>query len=378
MRFRLDPPSGHADSYLDIRFIVDFDRSDKAEVTLYNNTLNQPLEVLAVSHGFILDGKIATIRNGTSIEGFINIFNRDKMNSALKNYTSIDVRCELKLFNKDELTEHMFVETFYNESKSLDASVLPFDIVLHNPEIDLATNQPLRLSFVSSQERFYELCLMDEQENRICTFDVVAKQGKTDFVLPSEIIFSDLGVSSLAKPRTTFDLFWTKFEGVDYSKFANRKRIRIPDCRITIIGTSMMPRPQQRMGPIEELPSNFVLSDRYFVHTYRDFSGFGAKNFDSLRMKRLTFLHYEALDMNQNNMIPTNAEGNIINILSEDRMMQHRGRIKTFGVSKQKNFLSMFTPVFAKHGTGSTRITSPQKQPQTQPGGCAGCGRKTK
>lgn len=382
MKFRLDPPSGHADSYLDIRFFVDFNRCEKAEVRLFNDSIEQPLEILAVSKGYIVDGKVATIRNAADIDGFISLFNRDKMNSALNEYTCVNIRCELSLFNKDEVEKFTFTETFYNESKSLDAAVLPFDIEVHNPEIKVDKNEPLRMSIISTENRFYELSIRNEQGTRYCTFDVFAKKGKTDFILPCEVLFSDLDIPSTQRQKNHFGLFWSKFEGVDYSKFVNRKRIRVPNCRITILGDKIMPQPQTRIDPVGgQLSADFVLSDRYLVHTHKDYSGFGAKSFDSIRMKRLTFFHHEALDMNNPQINPHDdiKSSKLQNILSQGDAIE-RPKIKSFGISKQKKFLTTFSPVFAKRATtrpvGATTTKTPTEAPKKKTGGCAGCGRK--
>lgn len=366
MKFKLDPPSGHADSYLDIRFDVSFDSAEKAEVKLFNETTSTPLEILAVSRGFIVEDKIATIKNSSSIEGFINIFNKDKMNSGLNDYTSIDIKCELTTYRGSDVITETMVETFYNESKSLDSTVLPFDLHIHNPELNVSSNEPLKMSIISTENRFYELSIMNEQGTKYCSFEVLARKGKTDFALPVEVIFDDLELNhGTKKEYRTFNLFWSKFEGLDYSKLVNRKSIRIPDSQISIIGSSLMPKPQKRLGPVGELSSDFVLSDRYFVHTHKNFSGFGSKKLNPLRMKWLTMFLHESIDMNL-------QEKPAKKVISAPNINEPKERIKTFG--SKKNFLNSFVPIFSKMNSDHRPALAPA-QPAPS-GGCSGCQRK--
>ena len=379
MKFTLDPPSGYADSYLDVKFVIEFDHADKVEVCLFNETVKQPIEILAVTHGYISDGTIAIIKHASEIEGFINIFNRDKMNSSLKNYTSIEISCKLKIYHGEQVNDYEIRRTFYNESKSLDSEVIPFDLQIHNSEINLSQNESLKLSMISSEDRLYELILKNEQGNRKCIFEVFAKKGRTDISVPSEILFSDLDISSIKRDRSCFDLYWTKFEGVDYSKFMNRKLIKILDGRICLLGKKMLPKPQTRLGPVNELSSDFVLSDRYFVHTYKDFSGFGSKSFDSVRMKRLTFFYYETLDLSSKKVTPGKNDSRIQNILSQNRVKKINdsdSKITNLGFSNQKQFLSTFSPVFSQSPKHQNSNLKYAKKHNVKSGGCAGCGRK--
>jgi hypothetical protein len=191
LKFILDPPSGHAESYLDVRFVASFEKVDKAEVRIFNQLANQPLEILAVSYGYIVDEKVAVIKNAASIEGFINIFNRDKMNSAFTQHVSIDIRCEVTLYKGNTKEVEESTVTFYNESKSLDCEVIPFDVQINNPEIDLSRNEPLRLTFVCDSAKHFEMSIRPTQGERACVFEVDTRPGHTNISVPSEMIAFD-------------------------------------------------------------------------------------------------------------------------------------------------------------------------------------------
>ncbi len=373
MKFKLDPPSGHAESYLDVRFLAEFEKADRAEIRIFNDSVKQPLEILAVTYGFITNETTAVIKNSSSIEGFINIFNRDKMNKGFTTYTSVDIRSEMTLYRGDtkEVVEN--ITTFYNESKSLDSEVIPFDVHVNNSEIHLGQNEPLKLSLVCDSDKQFELSVRHDLGNQVCVFEVYAKKGRTDVSLPCEVLFADLGLKELGKNRRTFDLCWTKFEGLDYSKVMNRKNIKIPNISITLVGERMMPQPQGRLGPLEPLSEDFVLSDRYFVHTHKDFSGFGAKLFNTIKMKRLTFFMHEAQDMTDFDR--SEFVTPVGNILAQEKL-RPAYQINALGVSKQKKFLENFSPVFRKQ-TKAPSIDV-QEQQTAKAGGCAGCGRKRK
>ena len=78
MRFSLNPPCGYSGTYLDIQFNVEFDQSDKAEIRLINKTSGDNLDILAVSKGYIRNEKIAIIDNSYAMDGYFNLFNKDK------------------------------------------------------------------------------------------------------------------------------------------------------------------------------------------------------------------------------------------------------------------------------------------------------------
>ena len=98
MKLILDPPSGHSDSYLDVSFKVETDMSDKIEIQFFNITANEPLEILSVTQGYIFEEYTVITKNTNVVEGFINIFNKDKMNEKLKDYIRVEIKCITKMF----------------------------------------------------------------------------------------------------------------------------------------------------------------------------------------------------------------------------------------------------------------------------------------
>jgi hypothetical protein len=355
--------------------VVEFEKADKVEIRLFNEEANQPLEILAVSYGFIVDETIAVIKNSSSVEGFINIFNRDKMNSAFAQHSSINVRCEATIYRNEKKEIIESVVTFYNESKSLDWEVIPFDIQVNNPEIDLSQNQPLRLTLICDTPKHFELTLRSERGSKSCSFEVDTKPGQTNVAVPCEVLAFNLELNK-AKNRHRFNLYWTKFEGLDYSKMMNRKFVKIPDSSVSLIGRQIMPKPQTRLGPIGELSEDFVLSDRYFVHTFKDFSGFGSKLFDSIKMKRLTVFMHEAQDMGDMDERQSKRAEHMGSTLAEEKL-RNSPHVNALGISKKKRFLETFSPVFNKQMT-TAEANAPIVARQVRTGGCAGCGRKKK
>ena len=90
MIFKLDPSSGYTDSYLDIEFFITLDPYLKAEVTLFNDTIKEQLEIIGVSSGYITNNSI--IVKNKQVNGHINLFSNDKLNKKLKSYNSVNIR----------------------------------------------------------------------------------------------------------------------------------------------------------------------------------------------------------------------------------------------------------------------------------------------
>lgn len=382
IKFKLDPPSGYTNSYQDIRFEVFFPKSEQAEIRLFNDTLKQQLEILSVTQGYIQNENVVISKNVSSVEGFINIFNRDKMNIMLNHYTSVDIRCEVIC----DSGRHESSQTFYNESKSLDSQVVPFDISIQNAD-NIQNGAPMRLSLVCDSERKFELSIRDGFGTRNCTFEIYAHRGTTTVDVPAEVIYYDLRLAE-NKSAKTFNLYWTKFEGFDYSKFMNRKHILLANTSIVLAPGKVARNPQTRIGPVGELPGEFVLSDRYFVHTHKTFSGFGEKALHPIRMKRLTFFMHEAQDIqSKSDDVMALAIDERKSKLAEMQHLMKQEQLKKkprhLGVSAQKQFLESFSPIYNKRAADSMPMaavvaqpTTPALAPARKSGGCSGCGRK--
>ncbi len=114
MEFNLNPPSGYADSYLDIAFTTKFDKSDKVKLRLFNDTTSEQLDILGVTSGYISNGNEAICRDCSGISGHINIFNNDKMNRKFRTHNSVIIRCELECQKDDQTSTIKESVTFYN------------------------------------------------------------------------------------------------------------------------------------------------------------------------------------------------------------------------------------------------------------------------
>ncbi len=276
IKFLLDPPSGYAESCLDIAFTVETDPAEIIEIDIFNSTTDEHLDIVSVSQGFIRNEKTAVVRNSNRIEGHINLFNKDKMNDRLKDYVKVDIECVMTAVRHGQETKEASSVCFYNESQSLDASVVPFDVSIDNPHIDIMNNLPLSLHIICNESKKYELAVRSTDGRSTCTFEVQTRKGRTDFVLPSEFISHEL---QLAKNfNRKFQLYWVKFEGITQMKFLGRKYIPIDNSFITFNDRLSRPKSQSRLGPDgRDLSSDFMLSHRYFVHTHKEYSAFSEK-----------------------------------------------------------------------------------------------------
>lgn len=367
MIFKLDPPSGHANSYLDIKFQIEMESSEYTEIEIINLHNKQKIEILGVSNGFIKNETTIVAKNISSIEGYINIFNRDKMNSGLENIASINIKAVAKITINGEVKEESSVLTFYNESKSADSEIIPFDFQVNNT-VNLDSDRSLVINARSTVSRKYELCIKHEYSSY--HFNIYAIAGNNTVNIPISVLYYELDISK----SPTFDLYWVKFEGLGYSKVMNRKYIKIPDSNVTFSGKKVRIYPQPRLGPAGEiLPKTFVLSDRYFVHTYRDFSGLGGEGINPVRVKKLNFFMHESQDMQIPGLILSKE-----NTLLRQEQIQEKLTTNKTNV-KQKSFLENFTNNYIRQNTGSVTTFGLSSKQQLTPnqGGC-GCSRKSK
>jgi len=294
IEFKVDPPSGHAESCLDIRFMVKVDKADRMQIEIFNETINTRLELLSVSKGVISEERTAIVKRANFVEGYVNLFNKDKMNSRLTNLVKVDLKCVVQIELDGKTTTEEAVLPFYNESQSLDSHIIPFDLILDNHEIDIKNNIPLSMQIVCDAEEKYELAVKSTA-GEICTFEVVTKKGRNQVILPSEILWHELGIHKNIGGKC--QLYWVKFEGIDHMKYVNRKYVPIAESTITFNDVLMSPRPQQRLGPTgKDLTPDFVLSHRYFVPTFQDFTSLGeianqSRTASETNVNRIRFLH---------------------------------------------------------------------------------------
>ncbi len=394
MNFSIDPPSGHASSYMDIKFSIKFEKADKVIVKLYNKVTDENIHILGVMSGHILNETDAVSKNTTSVEGFFNVFNRDKMNDKLADFVAVDIECRATFYRGDVETKQSRTVTFYNESKSLDGSVVPFDLIVENPEIDIKHNIPLKLQIVCSEEKKYELAIRSAHGEHNYQFEVMTKKGMLDLVIPSELLFFNLGIKR--NPINRFSIYYVKLEGVDLSGFRNRKFIPISNTNLKFNSLSVMPEIQHRQDPIgRDLSDEFIISDRYFVHTFREFSGYGGRlshsNRKLLNMSRFLF---EAQHMNKKSFEPKSlrAAGKpdaTKNIRKEMRRssLESNYQNRFGGKDSSDKLLSTVSASYArKYSTAKSDLAVPESRkagrqvnvlgkPAKKSGGC-GCARK--
>lgn len=396
INFRLDPMSGYADSYLDIKFTAKFDMTPTSEIRIYNDTTGSNLEILSVSHGYIASETLAIVKNSTQIEGYINLFNKDKTNSGLRSFVGVDIRCEVISYNDDgeKIETQQRSVTFYNQSQSLDGNIIPFDLIVVNGHIDIQNHVPLKLHVVSDRESRYELCIRTEDGTHSCTIEVIAKNGTTSIEVPSEIIWSDLELSQLAIMKK-FDIYWTKFEGVNHMKFLNRKYIKIDNTRLTFSHKDMIPQATNRIGPTgEPLSDDFVLSDRYFVHTLKHWSRYGGAvmGFGTQRLNKLTAFWHESQNMHSVETAIKTFDAENAQATGNDKEIKkalwHQRRseiIRSRSSKHKKELLSGLSNIYTKRtvqtmSTDLNYVSGPSVANVSparakKPGGC-GCSRK--
>lgn len=304
MQFSLDPQSGYANSYTDIKFKVKFDLSPMTEIRLFNETNKSQLEILSVMQGYIKDENIAVVHETNQIEGFINLFNRDKMNESLANLPSVEIKCEVKRYIKPEvpILEEAIVN-FYNLGKSVDCNIIPFDLNVENNNLNLAKHEALKLHITADQEKRYEICIKSKHGSQICTIEFVTRPGSTPLIIPAELLWYDLGLSKYKTPESIpeYMIYWVKFEGVTYQKIMNRQYVPIDGTALRFVSNNLMPRRINRQGPTgKDLPNDkFVLSHRYFVITHQAYSQYAGytEGYKPWRQNRLTMFMHEAQDM---------------------------------------------------------------------------------
>ena len=380
MNFTLNPPSGHADSYVDIQFVIETDQAVNARVSFFNETTNDDISIIGVNSGYITEN-VAVFNESKSMVGFIDLFPNDKMNSGLSNKDQISIKCTIEINGKMEIMNAVF----YNESQSLDAGVIPFDITLPKKDINISNHENLEMKISSNSEKLFELCIRsDENINNWCCFTVMARNGVTSVKIPSEIIYSDLNMSS--NKTRTFGLYYIKPEGITYSRFMNRKFVKILDITFTFDSFTLLP--VSRFGPVGELDSNFILSDRYFVHTFKDFTSLKVKNdYPTYKIANITWFFHESQDMNNaKNIISQfsasdNVAASVMSTQKEFRSSQMPSMPNYKEPIEKSRLLGIYSKNYNKQEQGTVSVMQNKTEPDQvqvflKGKGCSSCGRK--
>ncbi len=376
--FKLTPSSGFVDSYLDVKFKVSFPGSGKSQIQLFNENTGKPIEILSVSDGRIVS-ETTIVTKARSVEGYINLFNRDKMNTSLEGHYKVDIRCEVDVGGRTESS----TTSFYNQSQSIDSNIIPFDLSVINPQVDLKNNTPLQIYLVCDREKRYELCIMNKNRKRRCTFEITTRIGGLTVALPSEVLWFDLGLKDTKFPKH-FDVYWVKFEGVAHHKFMNRKYIPIDNTKISFNDTAMMPLPTARLDPTgQKLSNDFVLSHRYYVHTLKPWSEFGkAGEFGSNRLSKLTMFWHESQYMDRFKTSIFDEEKESKQTESSRAMFQQEqsnALVRSSLSPHKKVVFDTFSDIYTKKTAVMSSFADPKSksiiQAPKKSGGC-GCSRK--
>lgn len=396
MNFSLDPSSGFADSYLDVEFSVVVPDHPKVVIHIHNETSGDQLQILGTSFGHILNGNNLILKNKISTTGHINIFNHDKMNKKFLAYRSVTLKCIAEFYdNKNQkIGEEEESVIFYNETHSLDADIIPFDLIIHNKTVNVTENEALSIDVISDIPRKYELCINSLDDKLRCHMEVTARAGKTTVSIPAEFLYYDLSLRDNKNKKFKFS--YVKHQGTTISRVANRRYISIQDSEINFqISGGMTPVPQCRRDPIGRLISEkFVISDRYLVMCPGEYSGFARKSeFGKEKLMDLTMMINEGQHMYalSRQIKQFEANNDAVNINTTEKSLQltkqanqkQRPRI----LASQVRLMQSVSRVY---DTISSKIKPPTLQPKTaqsfsvnktvnqDKSGCTPCSRKRK
>lgn len=283
MLFKISPSSGFDNSYFDIQFSIILDNSyPDSEFKIYfiNKEIGSKLDILATSHGIIDENGYLVCKQKGQINGYFNLFNEDKMNTKLEPFSKIDIECNI-VFKEKTYTETI---SFYNESFSVDNSILPFDLNLITKDIDLSKNNPVEFSITADSEKTIHLRIESIDSLNKYDFFVYTKKGMITLQIPQEVLNHELSLYKTVSKQ--FNFCYMKPHGVNYVNVINEKKIIIDNSRIRFFNRLEL-FPQTRLDPIGKEMDNkeFIISDRYFVPTYKEYTFYSKIKQDSDRSK---------------------------------------------------------------------------------------------
>jgi len=373
MEFNLDPSSGFADSYLDVEFSVSIPEHPKSTIRIRNETSGDDLQILGSSSGYILNGEELVIKNKKLTSGHINIFNHDKMNKKFLSHQSVTLKCIAEFYdNKDDkIGEEEDSVTFYNEVHSLDAGIIPFDLVIHNKSVDIANNESLNIDIISDLPKKYELCVSSLDEKMRCHIEVSARKGKTYVEIPGEFLYYDLGLRENKKRK--FKIFYVKYQGTNISRMANRRYLPIQNTNLDFqVSDGLTPKPQTRLGPTgKSIGTEFIISSRYLVMCPRKSSGFSQKSeFGKEKLMNLTMMINEGQHMNSLSkkiqQFSTNQDADNIQKTQRALNMEQQAQKQMRRPQIEKSQIQLMQSVSGVYDTVSAKIR-PQAQQNKQP-----------
>ena len=397
MNFTLDPSSGFADSYLDVEFVVMIPQHPKVAICIYNETSGDQLQILGASSGYILNGNRLVLKNQESTTGHINIFNHDKMNKKFLAYRSVTLRCVVEFYDDQDqkIGEEEESVIFYNEMNSLDAGIIPFDLVIHNRTVNVTKNESLNIDVISDIARKYELCISSLDDQIRCHIEVTARAGKTTVSIPGEFLYYDLGLRENKGKKFKFS--YVKYQGTTISRMANKRYMPIQDAEINFqISGGLTPAPQTRHDPVGKLlDKKFMISDRYLVMCPSEYSGFARKSeFGKEKLMDLTMMinegqHMFALSKQiqqfevNNDTVNINTTAKSLQLAKQASRKPLRPRISTSQVQLMRSVSRVYDTISSKtepptQQTKAVQSFSANRAVKQGGGGCAPCSRKRK
>jgi len=398
MNFSLDPSSGFADSYLDVEFSVLVPDYPKTIIHIHNDTSGDQLQILGTSFGYILNGDSLILKNKTSATGHINIFNYDKMNKKFMAHRSVTLRCVAEFYDNADQKVGGEEESviFYNETHSLDAGIIPFDLIIHNRTLNITDNEVLSIDVISDIPRKYELCINSLDDQIRCHLEVTAHAGKTTINIPGEFLYYDLALNENKNKKFKFS--YVKYQGTTISRVANRRYMPIQDSEIFFqVSGGLTPLPQLRRDPVgRPLDKNFVISDRYLVMCSKEHSGFARKTeFGKEKLMDLTMMvnegqHMYALSRQikqfeaNKDAVNINSTEKSLHLANQAKPRARRPQIMASQVQLMQSVSRVYDAISSKAQPAvrqqlkRVQSFSANKVAKQDKGGCAPCSRKRK
>ncbi len=396
MNFTLDPPSGLSDSYFDVEVSLSFERADEVQIRLFNETINEPLEILGISSGYIKKGIVGISKEVAEVSCHINIFNNDKMNKMFKAYSYIVLRCEIEITRDGKTSKETETAEFYNESKSLDSSIIPVELIVFNRTVDFTNNVPLSIDLITSIAKKIELCIRSDDSKSECCIQVTCKHGKTSIDIPCEFIYHDLNLKE--NERKKYKFYYIRYQGTGYSRLGNKQYLPIVNTELEFkLPVDITPKPQTRIDPTGKLyGSDFTISSRYLVLCHKDYSGFTGRNkLSPQRALGWTMLLHESQHMqalNQEIKQFATTDDKAQEKIRETHKLLHeqklkKGRRKAYINSEQSNMLSTVAGVYDQMSQPKNPILADKTKTESfamnqanslkrKSGNCAPCSRK--
>ncbi len=397
MNFSLDPSSGFADSYLDVEFSVSVPDYPKVVIRIHNETSGDQLQILGASFGYILDGDSLVLKKKETVTGHINIFNHDKMNKKFLAHRSVTLKCVAEFYDDtdNKIGEEEESVIFYNETHSLDANIIPFDLVIHNRTVDITENEALSIDVISDIPRQYELCINSFDDRIRCHIEITARAGKTSVKIPGEFLHYDLALAENKGKKFKFS--YVKHQGTTMSRVANKRYMSIQDSEINFqLSGGLTPHPQSRQDPIgRPLDKKFTISDRYLVMCPSEHSGFARKNeFGIEKLMDLTMMinegqHMQALSRQIQQFETNNETANIgateksLQLARQAKQQSRRPRIKASQVQLMRSVSRVYDAISTKtkpptlktQTTQSFSVNKAANATKHGEGGCTPCSR---